>query len=419
VTTMSRAAVSSGDVQGTKVRPVRPYLYEAAKPGGGRTMGFVRARDQRDLTTQLRSQKLVPLRSWTLPAIGGGTQTAAAVSLKDQAELHTQLAQLLTRGVPLVEALDVCSQAVSAGMKPRVTKMKELVAAGSSFSDALVSIGGFDGVTVSVYRAAERTGDLGGAAKQLSTTVRRQVAIRGKAVTLMLYPLIVLTISLIVSVGMMTLVVPRIIESLKQSMSEMPWFSELVYFVGVTLRDNFLMIFAGLMVLVVLAFIFRAAVGRFLAGVMRRLPFMRDVVMAQECARFFTVMSAMTKTGVVLADALAVAEGAVSHPQLRRELTRLRTRLIEGGVLRVLIDEVKTLPLPSRRLLIAAERSGDLQQAFDTLASDMADEVDKQSQRLLAVLEPAMIILMFLMIGTLVLSIMVPLISLTSRVQGV
>src|SRR5262249_902226 len=151
------------------------------------------------------------------------------------------------------------------------------------------------------------------------------------------------------------------------------------------------------------------------SGVMRKLPFMRDVVMAQECARFFTVMSAMTKTGVVLADALGVAEGAVSHPGLRRELTRLRTRLIEGGVLRILIDEVKTLPLPSGRLLIAAERSGDLQQAFETLAADMADEVDKQSQRLLAVLEPAMIVLMFLMIGTLVLSIMVPLITLTSR----
>ncbi len=415
---MSRAASSSGNVQGAKVLATRPFFYEAARPGGGRTLGLLRARDQRDLTAQLRVKKLVPLRSWALPALGGGGH-ARPVSMKDQAELHTQLAQLLTRGVPLVEALEVCESAVSASMKPRVAKMKELVAAGSSFSDSLIGVGGFDGVTVSVYRAAERTGDLGGAAKQLSTTVRRQVAIRGKAFTLMLYPMIVLSISLIVSVGMMTLVVPRIIESLKQSMNEMPWFSELVYFVGVTLRDNAMWFGGGLALLIVLAIVFRGFVGDAIAKVMRTLPFMKDVVMAQECARFFTVMSAMTKTGVVLADALAVAEGAVSHPQLRRELTRLRTRLIEGGVLRVLIDEVKTLPLPSRRLLIAAERSGDLQQAFDTLAADMADEVDKQSQRLLAILEPGMIVLMFLMIGTLVLSIMIPLISLTSRVQGV
>lgn len=399
------------------IRRTRPYLYEAAKPGGGRTLGILRARDQRDLTTQLRTQKLVPLRSWALPAIGG--DSARPVSMKDQAELHTQLAQLLTRGVPLVEALEVCASAVSSAMKPRVNRMRELVAAGSSFSDSLGAVGGFDAVTVSVYRAAERTGDLGGAAKQLATTVRRQVAMRGKAFTLMLYPMIVLTISGIVSVGMMTLVVPRIIESLKQSMSKMPWFSELVYLTGTTLRDNFLYFGGGLALLIVGAIVFRGAVAAALGRLMRTAPFMKELVLAQECARFFTVMSAMTKTGVVLADALGVAEGAVSHPTLKRELGRLRTRLIEGGVLRVLIDEVKTLPLPSRRLLIAAERSGDLQQAFDTLASDMADEVEKKSARLLAVLEPAMIILMFLLIGSLVLSIMVPLISLTSRVQGV
>lgn len=412
---MSRAVASSGNVQ-PAIRAPRPFLYEAAKPTGGRTFGILRARDQRDLTGQLRLQKLVPLRSWALPAIGGGM--ARSVSLKDQAELHTQLSQLLTRGVPLVEALEVCASAVSAKMRPRIAKMKELVAAGSSFSDALITVGGFDAVTIAVYRAAERTGDLGGAAKQLSSTVRRQVAIRGKAFTLMLYPVIVLTISLIVSIGMMTLIVPKIIESLKQSMSKLPWFSELVYQVGSGLRDNFL-IFAGLVLFAIfMAIVFRAAVARGIQKFMRTVPFMRDVVLAQECARFFTVMSAMTKTGVVLADALGVAEGAVTHPKLRRELTRLRTRLIEGGVLRVLIDEVATLPLPSRRLLIAAERSGDLQQAFETLAADMADEVEKQSQRLLAVLEPLMIVLMFLMIGTLVLSIMIPLITLTTNFQG-
>lgn len=126
----------------------------------------------------------------------------------------------------------------------------------------------------------------------------------------------------------------------------------------------------------------------------------------------------MTQSGVVLADALGVAEGAVSHPQLKQQLLRLRNRLIEGGVLRQLIDEVTALPLPTRRLLIAAERSGDLQQAFDTLAMDMAEEVERRSSRLLAVLEPALIVAMFLIIGTIVLAVMIPLITISSRVQG-
>jgi type II secretory pathway component PulF len=137
--------------------------------------------------------------------------------------------------------------------------------------------------------------------------------------------------------------------------------------------------------------------------------------MTQESARFFTVMAAMTRGGVTLADALGVASGAISHPLLRKQLTTLRTKLIEGGVLRMLIEGVDALPLPTRRLLIAAERSGDLETAFETLADDMAVELDRRSTRLLAALEPVLIVIMFLVIGTLVLSIMIPLIRSTSQ----
>ncbi len=395
----------------------RAYLFHAAKPGGGREWGILRATNPRHLADQLRGRRLVPLRSWALPNLSRSGR--GRVSLKDQSELHGNLAQLLTRGVPLVETLDVCVSAVSRDMKTRVTRMRDMVAAGSSFADTCQAVGGFDHVTVAVYRAAERTGDLGGAAKQLSGTVRRQLAIRGKAATLMLYPIVVLTISSLVAVGMMTLVVPNIIENLQDAVDSMPWFTTVVYTVGVTLRDHAMPLLIALGVVLTGLFLFRTRVIGYAMAQMSRLPLLRDVVLAQECARFFTVMSAMTRTGVVLSDALGVGEEALQHPTLKRELSRLRLRLIEGGVLRVLIDEVVTFPLPTRRLLIAAERSGDLQNAFDTLAGDMADEVETRSARLLALLEPAMIVLMFVLIGSLVLSIMIPLISATSHVSGV
>ena len=129
------------------------------------------------------------------------------------------------------------------------------------------------------------------------------------------------------------------------------------------------------------------------------MPILRDVVLTQESARFFTVMAAMTRNGVTLADALGVAVGVISHPGLRKQLTTLRTRLIEGGVLRSLIDSVESFPLPTRRLLMAAERAGDLESAFDTLAQDTTEELERRSERLLAAMEPVLIVIMFLMIG--------------------
>jgi type II secretory pathway component PulF len=186
---------------------------------------------------------------------------------------------------------------------------------------------------------------------------------------------------------------------------------------GLFIRENWLWLILGALVAVAAMVFTRKALGLIVARLARTTPMVRDVVIAQESARFFTVMAAMTHSGITLADALGVAVGVLGHPQLKAQLTTLRTKLIEGGVLRVLIDGVDALPLTTRRLLIAAERSGDLQSAFETLAQDLAEELERRSTRLLAAMEPALIIVMFLLIGTLLLAIMVPMMRMTSQVM--
>ncbi len=388
------------------------YLFLAARASGGRTFGMRRARDQRQLTEILRRERLVPLRAWRLPGV---SSRDGRLSLADQAEFNMQLAQLLGRGVPLVEALEVTVSSVSDAASPRMDRMRELVAGGSSFADACRSVAAFDPVTIAVYRGAERTGDLPGAARQLAVTARRLLNVRGKAVTLMIYPAIVLTIAVAVAVLMLTVIVPMIGNSLRSSGAELPWFTEAVIGAGLFIRGYALLLLAVLAGAVFAVVSLRGALARLLARAARRTPLLREVVLAQETTRFFSVMAAMTRSGVTLADALGVAVGAIGHPTLRREIAALRTRLIEGGVLRALIDTVKTLPLGTRRLLTAAERAGDLETAFDSLASDMADEVEKRSARLLAALEPLLILVMFVMIGTLLLSVMLPLMSSVSK----
>jgi general secretion pathway protein F len=100
-------------------------------------------------------------------------------------------------------------------------------------------------------------------------------------------------------------------------------------------------------------------------------------------------MAALSRSGVPVADAIAVAANAISHPTLRRQFDRLRVKLVEGGVLPRLIDGVDALPIATRRLLIAADRAGDLDTAFDSLAEDMGDALEAQTQRLLARSSPA------------------------------
>jgi type II secretory pathway component PulF len=230
----------------------------------------------------------------------------------------------------------------------------------------------------------------------------------------LIYPAIVMTISIAVTVMMLTVIVPKVGNALESGGIALPWFTKMLMGVGNFLKEQWLLIVLVLLGIVSAMVFLKRQLLAAVARMMRKIPLLKGVVLTQESARFFSVMAAMTRAGIPLADALGVSINAVGHPKLRGELTTLRTKLIEGGLLRILIERVTSLPLATRRLLIAAERSGDLEQAFDGLAADLADEVDKQSSRFLAMLEPILIVLMFGVIGTLLLSIMIPLMKATS-----
>ncbi len=389
-----------------------PHLYVAAKTSGGRSIGVRQARTPRALAEQLRRDRLILLRSWQLPAFLAAEKK---LTLKDHAQLNEQLAQLVSRGVPLVEALEVTGQTVRSAAQPVIHQIRERVGAGAGFAEACHATGVFDSVTIAVYKGAERTGDLAGACKQLAVNARRTLAVKGKAATLMIYPTIVLAIGIVVALVMVAWIVPKIGNALAQTGIPLPTYTKAMVGLGMAIRENWLFLAAVVAGAAVAIVIFRRNVLGLVMVFARRVPLLKDVLLAQESSRFFSVMAAMTRTAVPLADALAVAVNAVHHPKLRSELITLRNRLVEGGLLRKLIDEVSTWPLGTRRLLIAAERAGDLESAFEGLADDMSAEVDKKSARMLAAFEPLLLVMLFAMIGSLLLSIMIPIMNASSQ----
>ncbi len=391
-----------------------PYLFLASSPTGGKRLGVRSAASERALASVLGRERRVLVWSRRLPAWLG---SAGRMGLKDQAQFNAVLGQLVSRGVPLVEALDVTASAVVASHADRIRRVRSQVAGGSMFADACAKVGIVDPVTSAVYRAAERTGDLGGACAQIARTAERQVKVRSQAITLMFYPIIVLGVSILAGWGMLTFIVPMIGSRLASMGSELPWFTVALMTAGQTIRDNLGVFFLIVLGLLIAGIIMRKAVVLAVWNVVRRLPGMRELVLAQETTRFFSVMAAMTRSGVTLADALVVAYRTVSHAKLRKQLQTLQRRLVEGGQLAQLLEDVDALPLPVRKLLIAAERSGDLEDAFESLADDMAEEVERRSTRALAVLEPGLIIFMFLMIGSMVLAIMLPLFTATANMD--
>jgi type II secretory pathway component PulF len=397
---MSPAATSS-----------RSFFYLANKSSGGKTMGVRSARSERALAELLRKDKQTLVRTWKIP---DWASSEPQMTLKDHAAFDAQIAQLVSRGVPLTEALEVAAGVVSKPNRDRIDRLRNQVAQGTSFADACKLVGSFDTVTVATYRAAEKTGDLAGACESLAKSARRQLEVSGKAATLMIYPAIVLTLAVMAALVMIILVVPMIGNSLSKAGMALPWITNVLVSLGNFLQANILPFVGIIVVLIVLALLFRDSLIKLGIKATRRAPFVRDVVMEQELTRFFAVMSSMSRSGIPLGDALQVSSGAITHPDLNRDLQRMRLRLIEGGVFRNLILKVETLPESTRRLLVAADQGGDLEDAFNALANDHAAEVDKKTARLMAVLEPLLIVLLFVIVGTIILAIMLPMFSMAS-----
>ncbi|MBY0308359.1 MAG: type II secretion system F family protein [Phycisphaerales bacterium] len=393
----------------------RPYLAIAVKPGGKRTLQVRSATSPTALASALRKEKMTVLRSVALPkALSTGDRK---LGLKDHAILNDQLHQLVSRGVPLVEALQVVGNTVTPVARPVVEQMREMVSGGTSLAEAAQRTGQFVAVTIAVYRAAERSGDLAGAARQLAVSARRTLQVTQRAQSLLIYPLVLAFVAVFVAATLLIFVLPNLGDTLKQNGIRIPWYTEQLLTIGNVMRSNLVIVLvlgAGLLtgIIALRESLWAAAIT---AG--QNLPFARDVMLASESARFFSVMSAMSKAGVPLADGLATANLVISHPRLRQQLDRLRERLISGGVLRNLIEDVEALPLATRRLLLAAERSGDMDTAFGSLAGDMTDEVERQTGRLLAVLQPALIIMMTVVIGALLLAILVPVLTAAGNVS--
>lgn len=383
-------------------------------PGGATRFGVRSAPDPGVLSDDLKREQLLMLKAWKLPL---GPAPENRLPLKDEVALNEQLGTLLSRGVPLTEALEVAASVVSKNSRLTIEKLREAVASGAGFSLACERLGGFDPVSIAVYRSAERTGDLANAAKRLASAARRRLGISAKAVTVMIYPAVVTLIAMVLFSGMMVFLVPRIAEQMQQLGTTVPWFSKAVFSTGLFLNRNLGVISIVLGVAVIGMIVFWRVVLGALKTIAVRVPGVSGLLLSVELTRFFSVLGAMTRTGVPLSDALATGVPVITSPSLRIQLDTLRRNLVEGGVLRVLIDRVEALPLATRKLLIAAERAGDLDSAFDTLSAEMAEDVDRKSSRLLALLEPAVIVAMFALLGPLIIAIAIPLITFGSNVR--
>ncbi|HYH17482.1 MAG TPA: type II secretion system F family protein [Azospirillum sp.] len=387
------------------------FTYKALTPAGEPRDGRMEARDAKSVIRHLQTQGLLPVEARPAGAAARGPRKAP---MRDLALAVRELAMLLGAGQTIEQALALmASTAGPASLRPRLAAALDRLRGGGGLADALEADGGFPPVVVAMVRAGEASGQLETVMAELADLLDRAVKLRDQWGSALAYPTILVVASVCAVTLLLTLVVPQFEPMFAGARQAPPWSTQVVLAASQALRAHGTELLVAVLVLLlaVPAVTRRFAPPGWWEGAVLRLPGVGPLVAAASTARFARTLSVLLTSGVALPTALTLA-GAV--PGLRRfaqAADAMRAGVAEGRGLAAALPPGAPLPPVAVQLLRVGEEGGRLDAVLRHLADLLDAKVELAVKRLLTVLEPAIILLLSAIIGGIVVSILVAVVS--------
>lgn len=328
-----------------------------------------------------------------------------------------ELSTLLAVGTPMVEALDVALRQQSGGRGAfgrTLLQVRDLVAAGVPLSQAMGDHPQvFDVLTRRLVDVGERAGNLDEVLERLAQFKERSQSFRGRIGNALIYPAIVLTMAMLVTLLLMTLVVPNILEPLIQSGRPLPGPTVVVKALSdFVIAWWWLLGIAGAGSIVGVGVALRTRRGRRWRDlIVLRLPGVGPVVRKQETVKVATVIATLMKSGIPFLDAVQVARGTAKNLLVQDALDAIHTGVSSGGDIADAVEQTRIFPPTVVQVFALGQASGRLEEMLERLATDYDKQVQSAAQRLAALMEPALILVMAALVGFIAFATILPILE--------
>ena len=331
---------------------------------------------------------------------------------------NQELATLLRAGMPLLQSLDILRQRVEdPSFKASLNDVYDRVRAGAALSEAFEAQGN---IIPAMYTASVLAGEKSGG---LEEVIRRYVdyvkviaAVKRKTVSALVYPAILLTLSTIVVAIIVLRVVPEFEGFYRGFGAELPIMTRMIVAFSEFLRSYLLFLALGVVGAVVAGWYWLRQPGR---GAMLDRLILRVPAVGTIAARFAT--SQLTRTlatllsgGIPLVSALDVTARALGNRFLADQLTLVGQRVREGEALAAALAERGVFPAVALKMIEVGESTGALQEMLTSVADFFDEEIDTQLGRFITIIEPALLVVMGIVIAALLLALYMPLLQLGS-----
>ncbi len=340
-------------------------------------------------------------------------------SAEQLAELWRNLAVLLDAGVPLANALEVCLRQQVGGIQVLVRQLHESVQSGQSFADAVARHRTWvDDLTIAIIRVGEHSGTLATSLAELADFQSRRQAVSSKLKTAFIYPAILSVVGIAVVIFLMTFVVPQLVEVLVSADRPLPTPTRILQWISNLLLQHGLLLGVGVAATVIgVLFAARTDRGqRLFERLQLGIPVFGELVRKSWISRIGLMLATMLRTDVRFNDAVRLIREGLPHKLYADELRKIEAAIEAGSDIAGSLRGSRLMPPLVVQLLAVGQESGELPKMLEQVRRSYEKEVEIALSRFIAVLEPALILLLAIVIGFVVFATVLPILETTRMV---
>ena len=346
------------------------------------------------------------------------------VKTKILTQFTRQLATLVNAGLPLMRGIDVLKRQMrDAQMKDALDAISENIAAGGTFSEALTAHPKiFDNLYVNMVKAGEAGGVLEVVLGRLAEFAEKAEKIKNKVKGAMIYPIVVLLAAVGITGFLMVKVVPQFKQVFAEMLpgQELPSVTQLVMDMSQYVQDSWMTILVVFAALVVI----KKVVGKTEAGayfydkVALKMPITGTLTQRTAVSRVTRTLGTLLSSGVPILQALTIVRDTTGNRVVSRALQNVHDSVKDGETMSQPLSQCPVFPPMVVSMVEVGEETGALPEMLTRVADTYEDEVDNAVAGMTAAIEPALIIFLAVVVGTIVVAMFMPMIQIITSVSS-
>lgn len=408
------------------------YSYQALDAKGKKVKGVIEGDTERHVRGLLRNKQLKPLevktthkRQQVKKGSSGGGSTFSGfggprLKTRDLSLLTRQLASLVQSGLPLDEVLQATAkQTKKPQAKTILLQVRSRVLEGLGLAQSMAELPKvFDHLYRAMIKAGESSGYLGPVLEQLAEYTERSQETTQKLKNAMIYPIVMLTVSIIVVSLLMVKVVPKLMGLFENSKQELPAVTKVL--IGMSdflVNYGVLLLFAMVGVGFVVVWLLKSeAREKKWHAIQLKLPVFGELILQAQCARYSNTLGLLTNSGVPLLDSLKIAAEVLTNKKLKSASAEVALSVQEGMSLSKALNQVDVFPPLLVQMVASGEANGELAAQLNHVARNQERDLAFTVDSAMGLLEPFMVLFMGGMVIFIVMAILLPIFQINQMV---